>query len=168
LKASKTFPVPEAFLEVAFKYECISEKIKNVFISNKTLAKMAFGLWQKIKNGVKRVIGGIGKGVSFVYNKVLKPAVGFVKPIAGMVTPLIDKVIPGAGSIINTGLEFLSPSQDTNAIQQEVPQEYSQQNMIYQPQLYSPGTAVPPSQNLVPRLKGTVGANGHGIRRILQ
>jgi hypothetical protein len=36
---------------------------------------MRFGLWQKIENGVSKVIGEIGKKISFVKDKILKPVI---------------------------------------------------------------------------------------------
>jgi hypothetical protein len=106
---------------------------------------MGFGLWQKIKNGVKKVIGGIGKAAKWVHEKVLKPAAGIVKPIAGVVAPVIDKYLPGAGAAIHTGLEILSPSKNG-----------------LPPQDSGGGTDL-----IVPRLKNMVGVGGAGIRRML-
>jgi hypothetical protein len=104
---------------------------------------MGFGLWQKIKNGVKKVIGGIGKAGKWVHEKVLKPAVGIVKPIAGVAAPIIDKYLPSVGTAISAGLEMLSPSK--NAIQD------------------SGGTDM-----IVPRLKSQyVGTGGSGIRKLM-
>jgi hypothetical protein len=65
---------------------------------------MGFGLWQKIKNGFSKVIGGIGKRLNLVKDKILKPVLSVAKPIANVAAPCIDKVLPGAGTAISTGI----------------------------------------------------------------
>jgi phage-related protein len=65
---------------------------------------MGFGLWQKIKNGLSKVIGGIGKGISFVKDKILKPVIGAAKPILDVAAPILSTVLPGARRAIAKGL----------------------------------------------------------------
>ena len=53
---------------------------------------MAWGLWNKIKNGFKKVGNFIKKGADFVTNKIIKP----FKPIIGAAATAIN---PAAGAI---------------------------------------------------------------------
>ena len=54
---------------------------------------MAWGLWNKIKQGFKKVGGAIKKAATFVNDKVIKP----FKPVISQVA---DKFIPGGGKIV--------------------------------------------------------------------
>jgi phage-related protein len=63
---------------------------------------MAWGVWNKIKNGIKKVAGGIGKAASWVNDKIIKPV---IKPIANAVAPIIDGFVPGLGSTIRNGID---------------------------------------------------------------
>ena len=54
---------------------------------------MAWGLWNKIKQGFKKVGGAIKNAASFVNDKVIKP----FKPVISQVA---DKFIPGGGRIV--------------------------------------------------------------------
>ena len=54
---------------------------------------MAWGLWNKIKQGFKKAGNFIKNAAAFVNNKVIKP----FKPIA---TTVANAIIPGAGRII--------------------------------------------------------------------
>ena len=54
---------------------------------------MAWGLWNKIKQGFKKVGGAIKNVASFVNDKVIKP----FKPVISQVA---DKFIPGGGRIV--------------------------------------------------------------------
>jgi hypothetical protein len=67
---------------------------------------MGFGLWQKIKNGLSKVIGGIGKGLSFVKDKVLKPVLNVAKPILDVAAPVLEKVLPVPPGLITKGLDI--------------------------------------------------------------
>jgi phage-related protein len=69
---------------------------------------MGFGLWQKIKNGLSKVIGGIGKGVAFVRDKVVKPVLGVVKPVLDVAAPVLSQVLPGAAGTILKGVGMAS------------------------------------------------------------
>jgi hypothetical protein len=44
---------------------------------------MGFGLWKKIKEGSRKVIGGIGQGVKALWNNVVKPSAKAMLPVAG-------------------------------------------------------------------------------------
>jgi hypothetical protein len=65
---------------------------------------MGFGLWQKIKHGLAKVVGGIGKGLGFVKDKVLKPALEYAKPIIGAVAPMIG----GKAGMLLKGVDIAS------------------------------------------------------------
>ena len=59
---------------------------------------MAWGLWNKIKNGFKKAAG-------WVKDKVLKPVVNnVVKPFKPIIAGVADKIKPGAGAVVNTVL----------------------------------------------------------------
>jgi hypothetical protein len=69
---------------------------------------MAWGIWNKIKNGLKKVGGAIVKGVSWVNDKIVKP---IVKPIMSVATPILNAVgtsfgLPMLGTGINAGINF--------------------------------------------------------------
>ena len=66
---------------------------------------MAWGIFKKIKDGFKKVVGGIKKGVQLLGNNVLKP---IVKPIADIAAPVVDKFLPGVGTAVKTGVDALS------------------------------------------------------------
>jgi hypothetical protein len=109
--------------------------------------KMGFGLWKKIKNGIKKVIGGIGKGAKTVWEKVIKPVGKAVLPIAGRVVGgFADKFIPGSGAVIGNIADSIAGSAGGGE------PEYQEE--------------APPPNGLIPRLK-PLGANGHGIRNLI-
>ena len=54
---------------------------------------MAWGLWNKIKQGFKKVGGAIKKAASFVNDKVIKP----FKPV---ISKVADTFLPGSGRIV--------------------------------------------------------------------
>ena len=59
---------------------------------------MAWGLWNKIKNGFKKAVG-------WVKDKVIKPVVNnVVKPFKPIIAGVADKIKPGAGAVVNTVL----------------------------------------------------------------
>jgi hypothetical protein len=59
---------------------------------------MAWGLWNKIKNGFRKV-------GNFVKDKILKPVVNnVVKPFRPIIAGVADKIKPGAGAVVNTVL----------------------------------------------------------------
>ena len=62
---------------------------------------MAWGFFKKIKDGFKKVIGGIKKGAKWLGNNVLKP-------IINAVAPVIDQIKPGVGTEIQTGVNALT------------------------------------------------------------
>jgi hypothetical protein len=70
---------------------------------------MAFGLWKKIKNGVKKVIGGIGKAASWVNDKVFKP---IIRPLAPMIGAAANAIVPGSGLAITSGIGTLGEIAD--------------------------------------------------------
>jgi len=61
---------------------------------------MAWGFWNKIKKGMK-------KAWNFAKDKIIKPTVGIAKKIVPFVAPAIDKIKPGAGSAISTGVDVI-------------------------------------------------------------
>ena len=54
---------------------------------------MAWGLWNKIKQGFKKVGGAIKKAASFVNDKIIKP----FKPV---ISKVADTIIPGSGRVV--------------------------------------------------------------------
>ena len=66
---------------------------------------MAWRIFKKIKDGFKKVIGGIKKGAQWLGNNVLKP---IVKPIVNAAAPVVDKFLPGVGTAVKTGVDALS------------------------------------------------------------
>ena len=54
---------------------------------------MAWGLWNKIKQGFKKVGNVVKKAASFVNDKVIKP----FKPV---ITNVANAIIPGSGRIV--------------------------------------------------------------------
>jgi sorbitol-specific phosphotransferase system component IIBC len=67
---------------------------------------MGFGLFKKIKQGLKRAITGIGKAGKWVVDKVVKPVIGFAAPVAEKMAPILDQFKPGLGTAIGTGAAF--------------------------------------------------------------
>jgi hypothetical protein len=106
---------------------------------------MGFGLFKKIKQGIKRAITGIGKAGKFVIDKIIKPAVGMAAPIAKQLAPMLDQVKPGLGTAVSAGTGMADRIFNQNTI-------------------HSPST-----DTIQPILKdGTVfGAAGHGIRQLM-
>ena len=66
---------------------------------------MALGIFKKIKDDFKKVIGGIKKGVQWLGNNVLKP---IAKPIVNAVAPVLDQIKPGVGTALQTGVNTLT------------------------------------------------------------
>jgi hypothetical protein len=148
---------------------------------------MGFGLWKKIKNGFKKVWGGLKKAGQFVYNKVIKPIGGAVLPIAGkIIGGVVGKVHPGIGAAIEGGAEALGglirgdkPQEDEQPLMQEVqyveapPPTVSNANSILskiQPRLRSAVDKIQMRlpENLDPRMnRPRIGAGGHGIRKLM-
>ena len=54
---------------------------------------MAWGLWNKIKQGFKKVGNFVKKAASFVNDKVIKP----FKPV---ITNVANAIVPGSGKIV--------------------------------------------------------------------
>ena len=54
---------------------------------------MAWGLWNKIKQGFKKVGNFVKKAASFVNDKVIKP----FKPV---ITNVANAIVPGSGRIV--------------------------------------------------------------------
>ena len=54
---------------------------------------MAWGLWNKIKQGFKKVGNAVKKAASFVNDKVIKP----FKPV---ITKVADTLLPGSGRVV--------------------------------------------------------------------
>ena len=62
---------------------------------------MAWRIFKKIKDGFKKVIGGIKKGAKWLDEKVLKP-------IVNAVAPMINTIAPGVGTALQTGVNALT------------------------------------------------------------
>ena len=62
---------------------------------------MAWWIFKKIKDGFKKVIGGIKKEAQWLGNNVLKP-------IVNAVAPVIDTIKPGVGTALQTGVNALT------------------------------------------------------------
>ena len=62
---------------------------------------MAWGIFKKIKDGFKKVIGGIKKGAQWLGEKVLKP-------IINTVAPVLDQIKQGVGTALQTGVNALT------------------------------------------------------------
>jgi len=60
---------------------------------------MAWGFWNKIKKGLK-------KAFNFTKNKIIKPAVDIANKVVPFVAPTLDKIKPGLGKMINTGVDI--------------------------------------------------------------
>ena len=59
---------------------------------------MAWGLWNKIKQGIKKAAG-------WVKDKVLKPVVNtVVKPFKPIISTVANAVNPKVGALVNTGM----------------------------------------------------------------
>ena len=54
---------------------------------------MAWGLWNKIKQGFKKVGGAIKKAASFVNDKIIKP----FKPV---ISNVANAIVPGSGRVV--------------------------------------------------------------------
>jgi phage-related protein len=63
---------------------------------------MAWGIWNKIKNGIKKAAGAVGSAVSWVGKKVLP----VLKPIANAAAPALNGLMPGLGTGISTGVNI--------------------------------------------------------------
>ena len=56
---------------------------------------MAWGLWNKIKQGFKKVGSAVKSAAKFVNDKIVKP----FKPV---ITKVADTLLPGSGRIVET------------------------------------------------------------------
>lgn len=66
---------------------------------------MAWGIFKKIKDGFKKVVGGLKKGAKWLGTHVVKP---LAKPIVDIAAPVVDKFIPGAGTLVKKGVDMLA------------------------------------------------------------
>ena len=62
---------------------------------------MAWGIFKKIKDSFKKVVGGIMKGAQWIGNNILKP-------IVNAVAPVVDTIVPGVGTAIKAGINALT------------------------------------------------------------
>ena len=69
---------------------------------------MAWGLWNKIKQGFKKAGGVLKKAVNFVADKVIKP----FKPV---ITGALSAINPKYGAIANTAMEAVERWSDDGA-----------------------------------------------------
>ena len=61
---------------------------------------MAWGIFKKIGQGLK-------KGFNWVKDKVIKPIEKVISPVAKAVAPVVGSFIPGAEKVINTGVDLV-------------------------------------------------------------
>ena len=66
---------------------------------------MAWGIFKKIKDGFKKVIGGIKKGAQWFGCHILKP---IAKPIIDVAAPVLDRIKPGIGTAVKAGVDTLT------------------------------------------------------------
>ena len=66
---------------------------------------MSLGIFKKIKDSFKKVIGGIKKGAQWLGEKVLKP---IATTIVNAVAPVLDTIKPGVGTALQTGVNALT------------------------------------------------------------
>jgi hypothetical protein len=64
---------------------------------------MAWGFFNKLKNGLIKVGRGIASGAKFLNDKVIKP---IVKPLMPAVSQMLDQYKPGFGTAVSTGVNF--------------------------------------------------------------
>ena len=77
---------------------------------------MAWGLWNKIKQGFKKVGNAVKKAASFVNDKVIKP----FKPV---ITKVADTLLPGSGRIVEAvsdGVDAVANGQIPSALQSKI------------------------------------------------
>ncbi len=68
---------------------------------------MAWGIWNKIKNGFKKVGKGIKTAVNFVKDKVVKPVVkNVIKPFKPLIGAAASAINPALGAVVNSGMEM--------------------------------------------------------------
>jgi uncharacterized protein (DUF697 family) len=120
---------------------------------------MAFGLWKKIKRGLSKVVGGIGKAFKWVGEKIVKPVVSIAKPLAPAIGAAIGGAVGGpagvaiGGTIGSAAQRILGGDEE----EQQLPEAAEGQNGILRPRIRSQ------VQDIGRR---RVGAGGHGIRRV--
>ena len=71
---------------------------------------MAWGVWNKIKNGFRKVGRFIRKGAEWVNNKIIKPFKPIVKAGVGA---LANTFLPGSGAIASKAVDVVSDGIDT-------------------------------------------------------
>ena len=77
---------------------------------------MAWGLWNKIKQGFKKVGNAVKKAASFVNDKVIKP----FKPV---ISKVADTLLPGSGRIVEAvsdGIDEFANGQIPSALQSAI------------------------------------------------
>ena len=74
---------------------------------------MAWGLWNKIKNGFKKVGNAIAKGVGWVHNKVVKPVVdNVIKPFKPLIGGVATAINPAVGAAVSKGMNVVERLSD--------------------------------------------------------
>ena len=74
---------------------------------------MAWGLWNKIKQGFKKVGNAIRKGVDFVREKVIKPVTGTViKPFRPFISGAIGAIKPQYGAVADKVMDSVERFSD--------------------------------------------------------
>ena len=73
---------------------------------------MAWGLWNKIKQGFKKVGAGIKKAADWVTNKVIKPFKPFIAGAASAISPAAGAV---AGKVMDTVERFSDDAAGTRS-----------------------------------------------------
>ena len=77
---------------------------------------MAWGLWNKIKQGFKKVGNFVKKAASFVNDKVIKP----FKPV---ITNVANAIIPGSGKFVEAvsdGIDDVANGRIPSALQSSI------------------------------------------------
>ena len=70
---------------------------------------MAWGIFKKIGQGLK-------KGFNWVKDHIVKPVAKFVSPVAKAAAPVIGTFVPGAEKIIDTGAAVVDKIAGNNAL----------------------------------------------------
>ena len=68
---------------------------------------MAWGIWNKIKNGFKKVGKGIKTAVNFAKDKIVSPVVkNVIKPFKPLIGAAASAINPALGAVVNSGMEM--------------------------------------------------------------
>ena len=70
---------------------------------------MAWGIFKKIGQGLK-------KGFNWVKDHIVKPVAKFVSPVAKVAAPVVGAIVPGAEKLINAGTSVVDKLAGNNAL----------------------------------------------------